>query len=868
VTELDHVHRIVADRSCAVLSLDIFDTILWRRVPRPTDVFALLGARLRAEGLCAEWVTDATFRRMRILAEQEAREDAPGREVSLFDIWRAMPSFGDTPLEQLVEAEVRLERELTVVDLDIAEVIKAARKQDIEVILVSDTYFTEDQLAHLLDRPELGPLQDIRVFRSHQHGAGKAGGLWNIVLRDLGRSPEQIVHIGDNEIADDEVPARLGIRTVRHRRLDEGYETLLEREGEPVEPAGDPAPDLDEEYGDFGLTALRAAALRSSDETSVLDIAWRYGAGVLGPVLTGFAEWAAAKAHEAGIPVLWCPMREGELLSELINNAAQARGWAVEARPVWLSRHVTSLATVNCLDTDAVHRFVRSGYRLTVRQILAVLELTPGDVPGLAAELGTVVDNGDIAERIAVALTETPHLRNRLTVTVTAARERLIRSLRAAGALDGPELTLVDLGWGGTIQLQLAKALKLAGIDLAPSGLYLATNDRAAQVCLAGLRAEGFLAQTGEPAEVAAAVSRSPEILEQCVNALCGSLLGFDDDGEPMLAPTTDSPSQDAEHTAAQEGIRAFQQRWNRYVANGDWPVLAGARARLARILVAALRTPTADEAAVFGNWLHEDNFGSSLITTLLPDDMRRALPYLAPGDLSDLTMRDAFWPGLIAASDPGLAEMTGAIVAGRISEQAFEPAGEPFDSRLRYQTADGEWHEVIRSRVRINHNGLSFARFRFEHHDTVELSIAVPGRPAIVRVDWIEAKVVGADQREHVVRWDSPEDFAFLHYADCRWLGGNLMEFDSPHAAVWLPIAPKAGIPAVSSGQVSVAFAMLPQSMTGLAPRMPGAKQAPPGARIARLSGRLRRQYRAGGLGGVAAEARRVASRKLGGPS
>ena len=47
---LEKVHRIIADRSCAVLTLDIFDTVLWRLVPRPTDVFGLLAARLRAAG--------------------------------------------------------------------------------------------------------------------------------------------------------------------------------------------------------------------------------------------------------------------------------------------------------------------------------------------------------------------------------------------------------------------------------------------------------------------------------------------------------------------------------------------------------------------------------------------------------------------------------------------------------------------------------------------------------------------------------------------------------------------------------------------------------------------------------------------------
>ncbi|GAA2156251.1 HAD family hydrolase [Actinomadura napierensis] len=873
---LDKVYRIVADGTCSVLSLDIFDTVLWRRVPRPTDAFALLGARLRDAGLCPPWVTDATFRRMRIGAEEAARRsrDTLGTEVSLFDIWRAMPAgvFGSASLDQLVAAELRLEREITVVDLDVAEVVKAARKQDVEVVLVSDTYFTEDQLAHLLDRPELGPMEDVRIFRSNQHGTDKASGLWDIVLRDLGRSPEQIVHIGDNEVADDEVPAGLGVRTVRYRRLDEPYTQVLEREHEPLAPAGEHAPDLDERHGDLGLTSLRAKTVHAGGPfaTSALETAWRYGAGVLGPVLTGFAEWIAERAVENGTRMLWCPMREGELLSKLINDAAQARGFDLEAKPVWLSRFVTSLAGLDPFDTDAVHAFVRSGYQLTVRQALAVLELQPGDVPGLATELDTVVDNGDIADRVSEALTETPHLCNRLAVTVTAARERLLRSLREAGALDGTDLTLVDLGWGGTIQRQLARVLEIAGIDIAPSGLYLATDNRAERLYLAGLRAEGYLAQAGHPAAVAATVTRSPEVVEQCVNALCGSLIGFTDEGGPVLGDSADSPSQNAERRTVQDGILAFQRTWNRYVtlSEGAWPSLAlpAARERLARILISALQSPTSDEAAVFGNWVHEDNFGSTLVTTLLPADLKPAIPYLSPGDLEDLHMRDSFWPALLSASDTGLGAAAKAIADGAIRTEAFDPSGERYETRLRYRTSDDRWHEPIRRRVRINHNGLSFARFAFEHHDTVDISLAIPGRPAIVRVDWIEARVIAGGRRhEQVLRWDMPEDFVGLHYADCRYLGGNLMEFDTSYAAVWLPLARRAGAPVVSSGQITVAFAMLPQSMTGMAPRMPVDRKAARAARTARLTDRLREEYRAAGVKGVAAGAGRVARRKLG---
>ncbi|HET9138841.1 HAD family hydrolase [Actinophytocola sp.] len=859
----------IVDRSCSVLSLDIFDTVLWRRVPRPTDVFALVGSRLRAAGRCPSWITDATFRRMRIAAEQQARDrrESWGREVSLFDIWREMPleAFGNAMLEELVATEVDVEREITVVDLDIAQVVQLAKKHDVPLVLVSDTYFTEEHLRFLLDRQELGTLaQDARVFRSHQHGLDKASGLWEIVLAELGREPEQLVHIGDNEIADHEVPAELGIRTLHYQRIDEDFAATLDREREQLDPFGPHATHLDPQHGDLGLTSLRAKVLQSRPPGS--DTAWRYGASVLGPVLTGFAEWAARWAHETGTPVLWCPMREGELLARLINDAAQARGWEVHARPLWLSRHVVTVAALDRFDEQSIADFLRKPYQPTVRQLLAMLHLRPGEVPALAGELDTVLDHGSpIIERVAVALTEAPHIRSYLAARVAATRDRLLAVLRDAGALDGPELTMVDLGWGGTIQYYLAQVLKTARTGVTPNGLYLATDYRSTRVYLAGLRAEGYLAQAGHPHEVAATLSRSPEVIEQCVNALCGSLVDFAEGGAPVLSTSSAAPSQDAQRRAVQDGIVEFQRHWNRYVnsAAGSWPDLTEAgRDRLGRILVAAHQAPAADEAALFGNWKHEDNLGSAVVTRILPEDLEPAIPYLSPNDLADLDMRDTFWPALIAAANPHLAAAVQAITAGHADPAMFEPCGKPFRSRLLHRSVDGRWQDGPSKRVRINHNGLSFARLSFDGGDTDLVSLVIPGRPAIVRIDWIEARLTAAGRQvSEPIRWDCAEDFAGLGYRDGRWLGANMVEFLSSDGAVILPLAARAGGP-VTAAQITVGFAVLPQSMSRLAPRLPG------GPAMSRVSARLRQEYRVRGATGVAVGAARVALRKLAGPA
>ena len=78
-----------------VLSLDVFDTLLWRRVPEPRDLFFQIGNELLSQNLLLSWVSVAQFVELREAAEKAARAQAEAqtgsREVLLADIYSALP---------------------------------------------------------------------------------------------------------------------------------------------------------------------------------------------------------------------------------------------------------------------------------------------------------------------------------------------------------------------------------------------------------------------------------------------------------------------------------------------------------------------------------------------------------------------------------------------------------------------------------------------------------------------------------------------------------------------------------------------------------------------------------------------------------
>ena len=83
-------------RAARVLSVDVFDTLLLRAVPRPVDTFPLVATRAHERCVLQARVTPEQFAVVRESAEAEARRQAYQRrgshEVSLDEIYQAMPA--------------------------------------------------------------------------------------------------------------------------------------------------------------------------------------------------------------------------------------------------------------------------------------------------------------------------------------------------------------------------------------------------------------------------------------------------------------------------------------------------------------------------------------------------------------------------------------------------------------------------------------------------------------------------------------------------------------------------------------------------------------------------------------------------------
>ena len=194
-----------------VLSLDCFDTLLWRNVGQPKDVFFDIEALplSRELGLTAK---------VRSQAEKAAREErvirARSSEITLHDIYRkAVPSADTALLDKLVQNELNIESDRCYIYEPSLALLRKAKQKGLKTMVVSDIYMSSDQLRELI----VGALNKIDAdcpidyfFSSSDRGMSKADGLIEHVAKEIKIKTNRIIHLGDNEEADAKGAIRSG----------------------------------------------------------------------------------------------------------------------------------------------------------------------------------------------------------------------------------------------------------------------------------------------------------------------------------------------------------------------------------------------------------------------------------------------------------------------------------------------------------------------------------------------------------------------------------------------------------------------------------------------------------------------------------
>jgi FMN phosphatase YigB (HAD superfamily) len=599
-----------ASASCAVLSLDCFDTLLWRTTHSPGDVFQDIGS---AGGNSQQ----------RRWAETDARSRAALRrrsnEVAIAEIYdMLLPDASLEAREAGVAAELAAEARHCFAFGPTVELIRQAKRRGLKVIIVSDTYLSRDQLDWLITTaagPEVRTLID-RIFCSSEFGKAKAEGLFSHVLQQMGVRPENILHLGDNLVADFQAPQRLNIpaRHLVQFCKDTEQRLRMEAAASALLHAG---------TRECATYQLHRAAV-AVGEPRIPDRATMLGYSVLGPVLAAFDVWLRAEVQviqtkTPGRVHLHFLMRDG-YLPLAVHRAVGALD-DVQVAAVEVSRYTAIAAGLTSI--ERIERFLgreagAGDYAAVARQLLF-------DRREAAALLGNSVSPQ--AQRATFLANVRKSANTRKILSRSAAlRERLIRHVQnATNPQPGDTVVLVDLGYAGTVQNWIEPVLR-AELRVEVAGRYLLLREQERSAC----DKRGLLDARHYDPQALSALCGNVAAIEQLSTVAQGSVIEYLEDGTPVRAENGIKGRQSETRTAVQQGCVRFAAEWRGPVTVAPSTMALdqerrGAAAALARFMF----LPQAGEVEVLRQFDHDINLGGGETVplfdgTLAQEELRR----------------------------------------------------------------------------------------------------------------------------------------------------------------------------------------------------------------------------------------------------
>jgi FMN phosphatase YigB (HAD superfamily) len=582
-----------------ILSLDCFDTLIWRNTHAPTDVFAdipVAGGGIEP----------------RMWAETQARKRAWIRdgaaEIGLRDVYEQMiGSASPDEIDAAVARELEIEASHAFAFAPTVALMHEAKKRGLKIIIISDMYMTEAQLrAHIAGAAgdEVLALVD-HVFVSNAYGEGKCDKLFAHVLKALGVSGDKVLHFGDNRAADHDSALKHGIHALHLLQFDADAKARLRMEAAT-------ALMLDPGAGTTRAIAQPHRAhvsLRRSDEPT-----YALGHDVLGPGLTTFAHWLKGELDEAsaraGRPVRpLFVMRDGYLPYRVFETLYPEMG----AATVELSRFVALRASVS--DEQQLGEYLDEWLdRLPAHSMARQLMLFQHEW----ARFQKIADAEERRTQLARWLRKDSDIQKKIFTRRNAFLQKLVAHMNAAGVAQGDAVMLVDIGYNGTVQNLVTPVLAEA-MQLEVSGRYLFLREKRQT----GLDKRGMIDVRNFDYRTLHALSRSIVVIEQLCNVEQGSTIDFTPEGAPIREESDGKAAHSATREAVQAACLDFARMAGKAQLRAPRSDDLDSRCRAAAATFGRLFfLPNAQEVRVFEAFNYDFNMGSRTVEALV--DMER----------------------------------------------------------------------------------------------------------------------------------------------------------------------------------------------------------------------------------------------------
>ncbi|HEY0210041.1 hypothetical protein, partial [Acerihabitans sp.] len=357
--------------------------------------------------------------------------------------------FNATPelCATLMRAEYDLEKALVMPNDELFTIFKALIEQGKTVVITSDMYFGEAFFNEVLLKYHI---QDVPLFISADRNATKrdAGELFDLIVDTYGVAPQDILHIGDNYLADVQRP--------REKKL-----AAFHYQPSPA-PAEKKSLPL---MGSLAAGMLNTVSAGKIPANSFQELGFKYQA----TATLGFLSWIAEQSQADAVDHVLFVSRDGYIPERVARRYFSAR---LPSFCYFMgSRIAFNLAAIDEENFDQNIAFLMSGSDgLAPGELLERIGMEPPQ-QSVLTDLGFAPGVKIGPENHALVMKFLSAYRGEILKICQRNRRGLFIYLKSMNISAGSKVALVDVGWSGTTQeaFELAVA-KL--MDVSVVGYY------------------------------------------------------------------------------------------------------------------------------------------------------------------------------------------------------------------------------------------------------------------------------------------------------------------------------------------------------------------------------------------------------------
>lgn len=611
----DHILSKIDIHDFEIISIDVFDTLIFRLCSQPEDIFTKVGELAKSEFGDYFSFDPITYREIRKCAEVEARKfHANKKEIKYDNIFEFLP-FNKEIKDFLKKKEFEVELEYTCLNEFVYSFIKECHMLGKKIILISDMYLSEKQISKLLGNLKVQLDIIDKIYVSSDYNETKhEGGLFNIVLNDYSTvSPDKIIHIGDNYYADFMKPREYNLNSVYYPPIVEDTLSIYQ---------------LEEKISDSQaneIRSIRKLVSNTSKYTGEKLTLYKIGSEVFGPFYSLFAEWVVNQAQLKNIKRIFPLMREGLLLSRLIKNVVNYRNLDIIVEPIYISRKATYLPTIDEFSIQNVDE-VLSRDDLIILDVFNLFLLPIENTEFETYKLTTLKQSHSIQ---LYGQSLFAYLRNYLiqekqiaTVKDNIVQQKDYIKQYIKELSDGECFMTVDLGGNGTIQSNIDRLFPDKAVHL-----FVYGTEKALNKVIKGQKIISWLGFENEYPFLNELFMRHPELHEAIISIMEPGTSHYIKENQNKISPSfTENSYYKSDSSAIKqsiiwEGIEDFQFYLHKIFREkkNEHKIIPNTKG-LVTILKRFVFYPTYSEALVLKDFYFEDHVLETVSRKLIED--------------------------------------------------------------------------------------------------------------------------------------------------------------------------------------------------------------------------------------------------------